>query len=158
MAEFYSKKDLLFQLFENQNCLELVTLPYFSDHSEETFKLVLDAAEQISVNSLFPIFKEMDRNEPQLIDGKIRIHPKMKSIIRQFGEDGWIQSIFSYEEGGQQLPWTIHLCAGFIMQAANYSASVFPFLTTGAANLIRTFGSKELRDRFTTNMYSGKWQ
>ena len=158
MAEFYSKKDLLFQLFENQNCLELVTLPYFSDHSEETFKLVLDAAEQISVNSLYPIFKVMDRNEPQLIDGKIRIHPKMKSINSQFGEDGWIQAIFSYEEGGQQLPWTIHLCAGFIMQAANYSASVFPFLTTGAANLIRTFGSKELIDRFTPNMYSGKWQ
>ncbi|GMQ24063.1 acyl-CoA dehydrogenase [Algoriphagus sp. oki45] len=158
MAEFYSKKDLLFQLFENQNCLEVIELPYFSDHSEETFKLVLDAAEQISVNSLYPIFKEMDRNEPQLVDGKIRIHTKMKSIISQFGEDGWIQSIFSYEEGGQQLPWTIHLCAGFIMQAANYSASVFPFLTTGAANLIRTFGSKELIDRFTPNMYSGKWQ
>ncbi|GMQ28397.1 acyl-CoA dehydrogenase [Algoriphagus confluentis] len=158
MAEFYSKKDLLFQLFENQNSLELIELPYFSDHSEETFKLILDAAEQISVNSLYPIFKEMDRNEPQLVDGKIRIHPKMKSIISQFGEDGWIQSIFSYEEGGQQLPWTIHLCAGFIMQAANYSASVFPFLTTGAANLIRTFGSKELVDRFTPNMYSGKWQ
>jgi alkylation response protein AidB-like acyl-CoA dehydrogenase len=82
----------------------------------------------------------------------------MKKIVRQFGEDGWINATFSYEEGGQQLPNTIHLAAGFIFQAANYSSSVYPFLTTGAANLIRTFGSQQLIDTFTPNMYNGKWQ
>ncbi len=52
MATFYSKRDLHFQLFENQNCLELLHYPYFSDHSKETFALVLDAAEQIAEKSL----------------------------------------------------------------------------------------------------------
>ena len=158
MPKFYSKRDLHFQLFENQNCLELTQIPYFSDHSKETFALVLDAAEQIAEKSLYPIFKEMDRQEPQLVNGQIKVHPEMKPIIRKFGEDGWINAIFSYEEGGQQLPWTLHMAAGFIFQAANYSASVFPFLTTGAANLIRTFGSKELVELFTPSMYAGKWQ
>ena len=158
MASFYSKRDLQFQLFENQNCLELTQYPYFADHSKETFLLVLDAAEQIAEKSLYPIFKEMDRNEPQLENGIVKVHPKMREIIRQFGADGWINAIFPYDEGGQQLPWTIHLSAGFILQAANYSASVFPFLTTGAANLIRTFGSSGLRDAFTPKMYAGEWQ
>ncbi|MBC6369115.1 acyl-CoA dehydrogenase [Algoriphagus sp. AK58] len=158
MPSFYSKRDLHFQLFENQNCVELTQLPYFSDHTKETFNLVLDAAEQIAEKSLYPLFREMDRQEPQLVDGKIRIHPGMKPIIRKFGEDGWINAIFPYEEGGQQLPWILHMAAGFIFQASNYSGSVFPFLTTGAANLIRTFGSKELKEKFTPNMYSGKWQ
>ncbi len=158
MATFYSKRDLQFQLFENQNCLELLDYPYFSDHSKETFTLVLDAAEQIAEKSLFPIFKEMDRKEPQLEKGVVKVHPQMRAIIRQFGNDGWINAIFPYEEGGQQLPWTLHLSAGFILQAANYSASVFPFLTTGAANLIRTFGSPALRDAYTPKMYSGEWQ
>jgi len=158
MATFYSKRDLQFQLFENQNCLELTQYPYFSDHSKETFSLVLDAAAQIAEKSLFPIFKEMDRQEPQLENGIVKVHPQMRSIIRQFGADGWINAIFPYEEGGQQLPWTLHLSAGFILQAANYSASVFPFLTTGAANLIRTFGSTVLRDAYTPKMYSGEWQ
>lgn len=158
MPKFYSKRDLHFQLFENQNCLELTKIPYFSDHSRETFTLVLDAAEQIAEKSLYPIFKEMDRQEPQLTAGQIKIHPGMRPIIRKFGEDGWINAIFSYEEGGQQLPWTMHMAAGFIFQAANYSASVFPFLTTGAANLIRTFGSSELKEKFIPNMYLGKWQ
>ena len=158
MTQFYSKRDLHFQLFENQNCLELTQTPYFADHSEETFKLVLDSAEQIAEKSLRPLLTEMDRNEPQLVDGKIKIHPGMKSIIKQFGTDGWINALFTYNEGGQQLPWTIHIAAGFIFQAANYSASVFPFLTTGAANLIRTFGSKKLIEKFTPKMYSGEWQ
>jgi butyryl-CoA dehydrogenase len=158
MATFYSKRDLHFQLFENQNCLELLQYPYFSDHSKETFALVLDAAAQIAEKSLFPIFKEMDRQEPQLENGVVKVHPQMRSIIRQFGADGWINAIFPYEEGGQQLPWTLHLSAGFILQAANYSASVFPFLTTGAANLIRTFGSSALRDAYTPKMYTGEWQ
>ena len=158
MATFYSKRDLHFQLFENQNCLELLQYPYFSDHSKETFALVLDAAAQIAEKSLFPIFKEMDRQEPQLENGVVKVHPQMRDIIRQFGADGWINAIFPYEEGGQQLPWTLHLSAGFILQAANYSASVFPFLTTGAANLIRTFGSSALRDAYTPKMYTGEWQ
>ncbi|MCM0041341.1 MAG: acyl-CoA dehydrogenase [Algoriphagus sp.] len=158
MATFYSKRDLHFQLFENQNCLELTQYAYFSDHSKETFSLVLEAAEQIAEKSLFPIFKEMDRNEPQLENGVVKVHPNMRTIIRQFGADGWINAIFPYEEGGQQLPWTLHLSAGYILQAANYSASVFPFLTTGAANLIRTFGSSALRDAYTPKMYTGEWQ
>jgi len=155
---FYSKRDLQFQLFENLKVLELTKFKYFEDHSQETFQMVLEAADQIAVTSLYPLLTEMDRNEPQLVDGKIKVHEGMKKIVRQFGEDGWINATFSYEEGGQQLPNTLHLAAGFIFQAANYSTSVFPFLTTGAANLIRTFGSKELVERFTPEMYAGRWQ
>jgi alkylation response protein AidB-like acyl-CoA dehydrogenase len=155
---FYSKRDLNFQLFENQKVLDLAKYPYFKDHSEETFQMVLEAADKIAEHALKPLFTEMDRNEPQLVNGKIMVHEGMKKILRQFGEDGWINATFDYDEGGQQLPNTLHMASGFIFQAANYSASVYPFLTTGAANLIRTFGSKELVKRFTPNMYSGKWQ
>jgi alkylation response protein AidB-like acyl-CoA dehydrogenase len=155
---FYSKRDLNFQLFENQKVLDLAKYPYFKDHSEETFQMVLEAADKIAEHALKPLLTEMDRNEPQLVNGKIMVHEGMKKILRQFGEDGWINATFDYDEGGQQLPNTLHMASGFIFQAANYSASVYPFLTTGAANLIRTFGSKELVKQFTPNMYSGKWQ
>ncbi len=158
MPEFYSSKDLNFQLFENIDLSAITDIPYFSDHSKETFELVLDAAKEIAERKLHPLLTEMDRKEPQLKDGAIRIYPGMREIVKQFGEDGWVNATFSYDEGGQQLPWTIHIAAGFILQAANYSASVFPFLTTGAANLIRSFGSKAQVDRFTPKMYSGQWQ
>ncbi|TAG15687.1 MAG: acyl-CoA dehydrogenase [Cytophagia bacterium] len=155
---FYSKRDLQFNLYELLNAEQLTQYGYYQDHDRESFEMILDAAEQISEKMLRPLLTEMDRQEPQLVDGKIRVHEGMKAIVKRFGEDGWINALFSYEEGGQQLPITVQNAAAFIFQAANYSASVFPFLTTGASNLIRTFGSKQLIDTYTPLMYSGAWQ
>ncbi len=158
MPNFYSKKDLKFNLYEILNIESLNQYPYFADHNAETFEMILDAADQIADKMLRPLLTEMDRKEPQLIDGKIRVHEGMRAIVKKFGEDGWINAPFGYDEGGQQLPATIHNAAGFICQAANYSASVFPFLTTGASNLIRNFASDELKATFLPKMFSGEWQ
>jgi alkylation response protein AidB-like acyl-CoA dehydrogenase len=155
---FYSRRDLFFQLFENIKVLELTQYGYFKDHDRQTIEMVLDAADQIAEKSLYPFLSALDREEPKLIDGKIRVHEAMKKIYRKFGEDGWINATFPYSEGGQQLPGTVHMAAGFIFQAANYSASVYPFLTTGAANLIRSYARLELRQKFIPNLYNGKWQ
>ncbi len=156
---FYSRKNLDFlvcDVFQVEKILG--QYPYFQDHSNETFSLVLDAADAIATKMLRPLLVEMDRKEPQLVNGSIKIHPEMAPILKKFGEDGWINAGFNYEEGGQQLPTTILNAASFILQAANYSASVFPFLTSGAANLIRTFGNDFLKDKFLPNMFNGSWQ
>ncbi len=157
-ATYFSKRDLHFNLYELLNAEELTQLNYYRDHDKASFDMILDAAEQISDKMLRPLLTEMDRQEPQLIQGQIRVHPGMKAIIERFGADGWINATFSYDEGGQQLPNLVQNAAAFIFQAANYSASVFPFLTTGAANLIRTFASQELKDTYTPAMYEGRWQ
>jgi len=156
--QFYSKRDIQFNLYELLNVEQLTQYAYFQDHNRASFDMILDAAEQISEKMLRPLLTEMDRQEPQLVDGKIRVHQGMRAVVKRFGDDGWINAPFSYQEGGQQLPGLIHKAAAFVFQAANYSSSVFPFLTTGAANLIRTFGSQTLIDTYTPLMYSGHWQ
>jgi alkylation response protein AidB-like acyl-CoA dehydrogenase len=156
--QFFSKKDLHFLLYEVLGVEQLASYEYFQDHSAETFNLVLDTAAQFAEGLLLPLLTEMDRQEPQLVEGNIRIHPGMHGIIQKFGEDGWINAAFDYDEGGQQLPVTVMNAAAFIFQAANYSASVFPFLTTGAANLLRSFGSDELINTYTPQLYAGRWQ
>lgn len=155
---YFSKRDLQFNLYELLNVEQLTQYTYYQDHDRQSFDMVLDAAEQIADKMLYPLLTEMDRKEPQLVEGKIRVHEGMKAITKRFGEDGWINATFSYEEGGQQVPVTVHNAAAFIFQAANYSASVYPFLTTGAANLIRSFGSQELIDTYTPLIYNGCWQ
>ncbi|MBO0937380.1 acyl-CoA dehydrogenase [Fibrella sp. HMF5335] len=155
---FYSPRDLRFHLYEVIKAENLNQLPHFADHDRESFDMVLDAAGQIGETLLRPLLTVMDREEPQLVDGKIRVHPQMRAIIKRFGDDGWINAPFTHDEGGQQLPATIMNAATFIFGAANYSSSVFPFLTSGAANLLRSFGSPELVAMFTPKMYSGEWQ
>lgn len=156
--QYFSKRNLNFLLNEVFKVEQLNQYPYFEDHSQETFGMVIDTADAFADNLLRPLLTEMDRKEPQLVEGKIRVHAGMRPIIKKFGEDGWINAPFTYDEGGQQLPFVVHNAAAFVFQAANYSASAFPFLSTGAANLIRSFGSKYLINTYTPKMYAGLWQ
>lgn len=154
----YSRRDLAFQLHEVLNVETLARFPYFQDHDRGSINLVLDTAGQFADTLLRPLLTEMDRQEPQLVDGTIRVHPGVRPIVRRFGEDGWINALFPYDEGGQQLPGTVYNAAVFAMQATNYSASVPPFLTLGAANLLRSFATPALTAAFTPAMYAGRWQ
>ncbi len=154
----YSRRDLAFQLHEVIQVERLTRFPFFQDHDRGSFDLVLDTAGQFSETLLRPLLAEMDRQEPQLVDGTIRLHPGVRPIVQRFGQDGWITALFPYDEGGQQLPCTVYNAAVFAMQATNYSASVPPFLTLGAANLLRSFATPELAAAFTPQMYAGNWQ
>jgi alkylation response protein AidB-like acyl-CoA dehydrogenase len=156
--KFYSKQNLSFILNHVLRVDRLCKYPYFQEHTFETFDMVLETADGIATKMLRPLLTEMDRQEPQLVNGQIKIHEGMRAIIRRFGADGWINAGFNLEEGGQQLPITVLNSAAFVFQAANYSASVFPFLTTGAANLIRSFGNDTLKEKYLPNMYAGLWQ
>ena len=159
MAEkFYDKRDLEFQLYEVNDITSLTRHPLFGDHSRETFDMVLDTADSIAVNHMYPYLTEMDRDPPEYVNGEIKVHPSVKNFMRISGDGGWINALFSYDHGGQQLPVSVNNAAQFIFSAANYSLSVYPHLTTGAAHLIVSFGSEDLREKYTPKMFEGSWQ
>lgn len=156
--QFYSKETLNFLLFEVLEADKLTKYEKFADHDKETFEMFLDATEQLTKEHFFPILIEMDRKQPELIDGRVRVHPNLRKIMRICGEGGWINTIASKEVGGLQIPSTIGNAASFIMGCANYSITAFPMLSTGAAHLIESFATKELIDKYLPKMFSGEWQ
>lgn len=159
MAEqYYSLENIRFLLDEVFDTPSLCERPYFSKHSGESLHMIVEAADALCRQHLRPILIEMDRNPPVLADGKIRVHPKMRELVKKFGEDGWISMSAPEEFGGQQVPFTLLQVAGFMFSAANYSTMAYPFLTNGAAHLIESFGSKELQQTYIPKMYSGEWQ
>lgn len=156
--QYLNPRNIQFVLHEVLEIVSLSHFPYYQDHSKETFDMVLEAAKQLADKHLLPYLTEMDRKPPQYENGEIHVHPKVKELMKLYGEGGWISATSTYEEGGQQLPLVVANMIGFIFGAANYSASIFPFLTTGAANLIRNFGSEELKNQYIPKMYAGQWQ
>jgi alkylation response protein AidB-like acyl-CoA dehydrogenase len=156
--QFYSKRNLDFLLHEVFNIEGLSEYKFFEDHNRETYDMVLDACADIAKNKLQPILVEMDRVAPDFVDGRIKVHPDMRGLMKEFGEGGWISSPLPYEEGGQQMPFTIFNATMFVMGAANYSATAFPFLSAGAANLIRSFATEEQKKYYLEKMYAGAWQ
>ncbi len=156
--QYLSFRNIQFLLYEVFDATSLGKYTYYEDHNKETFDMILEAAKQLADKHLHPYFSEMDRKPPHYTNGKIYVHPKVKELMKLYGEGGWISATSTYEEGGQQLPLVISNLIGFIFGAANYSASIFPFLTTGASNLIRNFGSEELKKQYIPKMYAGEWQ
>ena len=53
---------------------------------------------------MWPILEEMDTNPPELTRGMVKVHPKVKEIMKECGEGGWIASTFSIEHGGNNSP------------------------------------------------------
>lgn len=157
-VKFVSEKNLKFLLYEVFDAESLTRFEYYREHNRKTFDMVLKEALKLSRNLLFPVFSVMDRNPPELIAGKVKVHPSVRTVMKEFGDGGWISSRMPYELEGNQLPHLIADACDFIFGAANYSAGVYPGLSAGAAHLIESFGSKELFDVYVPNMYAGKWQ
>jgi len=156
--KFVSERNLKFLLYEVFGAEDLCTYPYFEEHSREVFDMVLETALKMGRNLLFPCFQEMDKIPPEFIDGEVTVHPVVKEFMKACGEGGWIAANAPFELEGQQLPILITATCRFIFSAANYSASVYPLLTAGAAHLIEAFGSEELMSTFIPRMFSGEWQ
>lgn len=157
MAQYYSRRNLNFLLYEVFNATELTHYPYYSAHDRETFDMTIDAVTQIGDTIMFPHFRDLDRNQPELKNGKVTVHPKVGEYLKAMGDAGLIGTGFSFEDGGQQLPEIVNSVLGFILMAAN-NGMMYTGLTAGAARLIATFASEELKQTYVEKMLGGKWQ
>jgi|SRR5665647_1030565 len=67
---------MLSELCGNKEVFDVAALnrlPYFEDHSGETFKMIIDTAMKISTEMMFPYFKEMDVKVPYWEDGRAHV-------------------------------------------------------------------------------------
>ncbi len=155
---FISMRNLRFMLYEMFNVESLTAYPFFADHSREVFDMVLDTGMRMGKEILFPAFTEMDKQQPEFTGTTVKVHPVVETVMKACGEGGWIGAHAPYEMGGQQIPMSVMTAFRGIFSAANYSACVYPFLTTGAAHLVMSFGSQELIDAYVPKMLAGQWQ
>jgi len=157
-TKFVSERNIKFLLYEVFDVESLTKYEYYSEHNRKMFDMVLKAALKLGKDLLFPIFEEMDRNQPELVNGEVKVHPSVKTIMKEFGEGGWISSRVPFDQDGEQLPSMVADICDFIFAAANYSANAYPGLTFGASHLIESFGGKELYDTYVPRMRAGDWQ
>lgn len=127
-------------------------------HNKKVFDLILDESVRMAGDLMFKYVKEMDLNPPELINGKVKVHPSIKAVMRECGRGGWITSSFPIDEGGDQLPAVITNSTRFVFTAANYSSAVFLDMSAGVAHLITSFGSRQQVQTYVPHLFNGKWQ
>ena len=157
-AKFVYERNLKFLLYEVFDVESLTRHEYYKEHNRKMFDMVLGASIKLAENLLYPIFEEMDRNQPELIKGQVKVHPTVKKILREFGDGGWIAGRAAFEKDGEQLPHLIADVCDFVFQAANYSAATYAGLTAGASHLIESFADTQLYNTYVPKMRAGKWQ
>ena len=155
--KYFDLKTLNFLLFDVHNVTSLAVLPYFKDHSKETFEMILASAIAIADKLMYPNLDAVDKNQAELVDGKVIVHPIIKEYLKAVGEAGLISADFDYDHGGAQLPFCVGTATSYILMAAN-NGMMFTGLTSGAARLIASFGTSALKDTYLEKMLNGQWQ
>src|SRR5688572_12018218 len=145
MNPLISDRDVAFLLYEVLDTESLCRLPYFAEHSRETFDMTIDAWRRLARDVMYPLYKPMDEAPPVFKDGKVHLHPKMREVHAKLLDLGFVSATRPSSVGGQQLPITVGTAATLYLMAANTSAAGFAGLTTGAAHLIEAFGSEALK-------------
>ncbi len=158
MAQYVNLRNLKFLLYEVFGVETLTQYEHFKDHDRASFDMILDTAKQIADNLLYPTYREMDVQEPQLENGVVNVHPTIKKYLKAMGEAGMIGATYNYADGGGQVPAMVYSLASFVLSAANNGASMFTGLSSGAARLIINFASQGLKDQYVPKMLSGDWQ
>ncbi|PIB34953.1 acyl-CoA dehydrogenase [Reichenbachiella sp. 5M10] len=158
MAEYYSRRNLEFLLTEVFDIKEVLKLEAYKMHDLNGIRMVLDSADQFAERELHPFFREMDRIEPEMEGGSVKVHPQIRTIMKKLGEGGWISATAGEESDGMNLPVMASVATNFIFGSANFAASVYPQLSAGAARLIEVYGSDQLKTVYLSRMYSGLWQ
>jgi len=158
MSDYVNIDQIKFLLHEVYDIDEVLKLPRFNDYDAESIDMLIDSSKDFADKELHPYSKELDKHGVKYKDGTITAHPQVGIVMRKSGEKGYICSHFDYEEGGNQMPHTAGVAIGYILSAADNSLMGYPELTTGAAGLIRSFGTKDQFDTYVPNMIMGKWQ
>ncbi len=151
------ERDASFLLYEVFAAEALCRLPYFAEHSRETFDMYLHATRELARDVVFPTYKPMDEAPAHFAQGQVHSHPVLRELWPQIVALGVINAHRPAAVGGQQVPLTVHNLAAAYMMAANLSAFGYAMLTTGAAHLIEAFGSDTLKATYMRPMYEGRW-
>ena len=158
MADRYIRmEEIKFLLHEVHSLEELLKHERFQDYDSESVDILLQSVKEFADVEMFPYIQEMDEKPARYEDGKIIVHPQIKTMMEHSGEMGLIGATFDKEDGGMQLPTMVDVLAHTIMESANNHMTGYIGLTAGAAHLIASFADQEIKDRFIPKMLEGKW-
>ena len=152
-----SRRDLDFILYEWLEVERLTQRARFADHDRVSFDGVLDTCAQLAADMFAPHNRKADQNEPTFDGERVTMIPEVAEALAAFREAGLFSASQDYDLGGLQLPNVIERAGFAWFQAANVGTAAYPFLTIGAANLLKTHGTAAQVDAYVRPMLEGRF-
>ncbi|MFJ4373247.1 acyl-CoA dehydrogenase [Pseudomonas japonica] len=152
-----SERELRFQLYEVLDSEALLQRPRYAEHDREVFDATLNTAREIAAQYFAPHNQKGDANEPTFDGQRVTLIPETQVAWNAFAEAGFLAAHHDFSDGGLQLPEVLLRACMAYFNAANIATTAYPFLSIGAANLIKSFAAAELRARFLPPMLAGRF-
>ncbi|OED48989.1 acyl-CoA dehydrogenase [Rhodobacteraceae bacterium (ex Bugula neritina AB1)] len=157
MTSILDRKTIDFILFDMLSVEQQCGAGRYQDHDRQSLDAVLDLAQKLSEDELWPHAALSDTREPQLVEGQARILPEAKDALAKLREAGFFAAHADYELGGMQLPVSVnHACNG-MMKGANVSTHAYMSLTRAAGNLLKAHGTDWQKWVYMEPMLEGRF-
>ncbi|MEJ2800792.1 acyl-CoA dehydrogenase [Comamonadaceae bacterium PP-2] len=156
MTGSITDRELQFLLYELLDTRELSRRPRYEAHAHDVWDATLDAARRLAGDVFAPHYTKGDQNQPAFVEGAARVIPETARAWNEFAQAGFLNAHWNEDEGGTQLPEVVFRAATALFFASNVATMGYPFLTIGAANLLRAFGTEELKSRYLESMGDGR--
>jgi len=131
----------------------------YADFDKDMFEDMINLAETMAVEEIYPTFEEGDKEGCQYIGDtkEVKIPQCYHAALDKFYEAGFGGMDVDAEWGGMGIPQVIAWACNEYFCAANYPLLMYPGLTHGAAELIEVFGTQEQKEAYLAKMYDGSW-
>jgi alkylation response protein AidB-like acyl-CoA dehydrogenase len=150
------RRDVEFVLFEQLNVEALTKHKQYAEFNRKTIEMVISEARNLAVKEIFPTQQEGDVG-CRFENGLVTVPECYQRPWQMFIEGEWLALTEDPEYGGQGMPRSVAMAANDYLVGANYAFAMYAGLTHGAALLVETFGTQEIKQRFVKNMFTGKW-
>jgi len=157
MTDLFPLRDLDFLLWEVLSLGDLLTADRYAEHDEDSVRGMLELARSIAADVFAPVAPVLDAHEPELVDGRVRLHPAAKEALEAYLEAGFQTAGFAESDGGMQLPYLVSMATNVLFGAANTPLLVYTSLTQAAANLLVAHGSEALKAEWLPPMVEGRF-
>jgi alkylation response protein AidB-like acyl-CoA dehydrogenase len=152
-----NERDLQFLLYEFLDTQALLERERYAEHDRAVFDATLTTARQVAAEFFAPHNHKGDHNEPTFDGERVSLIPETKAAWDAFANAGFLAAHHDFEDGGLQLPEVLLRACMAYFNAANIATTGYPFLSIGAANLIKSFATSELQQRFLPAMFAGRF-
>jgi len=151
------QRDILFATQEWLNYGQLSESEKFSEFDQDTLEMMVKEGISFAIDVVSPTRSESDREGCKMVDGRVKVPKSLHEPYQKAYELGWASIRVPQKYGGMGAPATLGLIVNEAMTGANLGLTMFFGLTSGAADLIKTFGSDHLKKKYLSKMYQGKY-
>jgi alkylation response protein AidB-like acyl-CoA dehydrogenase len=155
--EIADRRDVDFVLYEQFHVEEMQKYPGYEEFNRKTIDIIINEARSFAIKEILPTFAEGDRVGATFNDGKVLIPTCFQRPLELFLENEWNSMTVPEELGGQGLPYLVAQAANDYLIGANCCLTSLGFIGRAAGEMIEIYGTKEQKNLFLKNMYTGKW-